>query len=310
MANEGGNDSGDELQMLVQHGDDVVAAVQAAADLRRLLYGIGDAPADWFTVGWDVHDLPDTKRPRAERLEQTFRDRIRALARRHAAVLQLFERVHDAIVLANPEGLRPMFNMPWTSSSAVHVMVRLAGDVLAHHERGEFAALLDNHELTAGCGRLDGLEQLQHRVRLDVARLRRMQPAPPTEPVAEQVEPESTRDRDDLQSKVDRAVALLMRDVRDGGEPRSARDYCRDVGIRHPSTLTRRASWKAAQAGAAQATQRTTERQGSRDAEGNVEAWLLAEPCENCGAHAHLVLRPHRGATVRVCETCAGRLGT
>lgn len=177
MANEG-NSTSDDLQLLVQHGDDVVAAVQAAVDLARSVYGLKSPPADWVAVGWDVHDLP--RHHPAERSEQVFRDRLAELGRRHAAVLRVFERVEDAIVLANPEGLRPMFSMHWNDSSAVHVMVRLAGDLLAHHERGEFAALLDNDELAAGLGRPDGLEQLQHRVRLDVAKLRRMQPAPST----------------------------------------------------------------------------------------------------------------------------------
>lgn len=132
------------------------------------------------------------------------------------------------------------------------------------------------------------------------------------EPAAAQLGAEHKSDSGnvDLRGKVDRAIAALLHDVRNGGRPRSDRAYCRDVGIEHPSTLTRNASWRAAKAGAAKVTARTTEVQGSRDAEGNVEAWLPVEPCENCGAGAPLVQRLHRGAAVRVCEACAGKLGS
>lgn len=159
----------DDPQLLVHHGDDVVSVVRACCELRHDLSEWG-AGVRWVDIDANVRNLPDDRRPAAERIVQTYRDRIAAIDSRHPAVLQVLARAEDAIVLANPDGLTPRFAMHWNDSSAVHVMVRLAGDVLAHHGRGEFGALLRNHELE-----IAGLEQLQHRVRTEAARLRRAQ---------------------------------------------------------------------------------------------------------------------------------------
>jgi len=118
-------------------------------------------------------------------------------------------------------------------------------------------------------------------------------PAPPT----------SAAESESLQfNALERAIVLL---VRDGGHPRSTRDYARDVGVSH-TTLGRNESWqrawKAAQDGAKK--DKAEMPQGSKDAEGSFDAWHEEEVCENCRQEPMVASVVVNGEAVRLCETC------
>jgi len=100
----------------------------------------------------------------------------------------------------------------------------------------------------------------------------------------------------------ERAIVLL---VRDGGHPRSTRDYAKDVGVSH-TTLSRnehwQRAWKAAQEGAKKDANDMP--RGSKDGEGNLEAWR-EEACENCRQEPIVASVTVNDEVVRLCEGCA-----
>ncbi len=105
---------------------------------------------------------------------------------------------------------------------------------------------------------------------------------------------------------VERAIVLL---VRDGRNPRSVRDYAKEVGVAH-STLSRNPDWQRAyEAAKAHQAKRPDEMPtGSKDAEGNVEAWREEEVCENCRLEPIAQTATVNGEVVRLCEGCALKL--
>lgn len=103
-------------------------------------------------------------------------------------------------------------------------------------------------------------------------------------------------------NKIERAVVLLMRD---GQQPRSMREYAKDVGLHH-ATLSRNEKWRGAWEVSKEAAKADVSKmpQGSKDKDGNMEAWTT-EVCENCHQQPITCTRIIRGGVVRLCEQCA-----
>lgn len=113
----------------------------------------------------------------------------------------------------------------------------------------------------------------------------------------------------DPASLIDAAIMALLKDVTSGEKPKSLRHYAKLVGIKHPSTMSRSKAWQAAWRGAAAGSVKDLEAMGAtKDAEGNFNAWRMKEPCENCRVGVALLLRRHRGETIRICEACDAKL--
>lgn len=101
---------------------------------------------------------------------------------------------------------------------------------------------------------------------------------------------------------IEKATALLLRDK---GQPRSMRSYAKQVGVNH-STLSRNSAWQRAWQAAQQATKKRADEipGGSKDREGNLEAWT-DDLCENCRQKPVLRTVPVKGDRMRLCEECA-----
>ncbi|MCC7065766.1 MAG: hypothetical protein IT456_23365 [Planctomycetes bacterium] len=104
--------------------------------------------------------------------------------------------------------------------------------------------------------------------------------------------------------KIEKAVVLL---IRDGQQPRSMREYAKDVGLHH-ATLSRNENWRRAWEASKEAAKADTSKmpQGSKDKDGNMEAWTT-EVCENCRQQPIACTRIIRGGVVRMCEQCASK---
>jgi hypothetical protein len=121
---------------------------------------------------------------------------------------------------------------------------------------------------------------------------------------AERGEPTAQAD-DTLEfDKIEKAVVLL---IRDGQQPRSMREYAKDVGLHH-ATLSRNENWRRAWEASKEAAKADTSKmpQGSKDKDGNMEAWTT-EVCENCRQQPIACTRIIRGGVVRMCEQCASK---
>ena len=101
---------------------------------------------------------------------------------------------------------------------------------------------------------------------------------------------------------VEKAITLLMRD---GRQRKSMRDYAELVGISH-SSLSRSEQWQRAWK-ASEATPAGFPL-GTKDADGNLEAWQETEVCENCRQEPITATATVNGEVVRVCEGCAAKL--
>jgi hypothetical protein len=103
-------------------------------------------------------------------------------------------------------------------------------------------------------------------------------------------------------NKIERAVVLLMRD---GQQPRSMREYAKEVGLHH-ATLSRNEKWRGAWEVSKEAAKADVSKmpQGSKDKDGNMEAWTT-DVCENCRQQPITCTRIISGVVVRMCEQCA-----
>jgi hypothetical protein len=104
-------------------------------------------------------------------------------------------------------------------------------------------------------------------------------------------------------TKVELAIVLLLRDR---NTPRSMRDYAKDVGVSH-TTLSRSEHWQRAWK-TANEWSKSNLPEGTRDADGNLEAWR-DEVCENCREAAITNSVVVGSLVVRLCEECAGSHG-
>jgi len=100
----------------------------------------------------------------------------------------------------------------------------------------------------------------------------------------------------------ERAIVLLLRD---GRHPRSMREYAKEVGVSH-TTLSRNESWQRAWKVMQEAGEKDKAEMpdGSKNAEGNLEAWLEDEVCENCRQEPIVASVTVDGEVVRMCEDC------
>jgi hypothetical protein len=103
-------------------------------------------------------------------------------------------------------------------------------------------------------------------------------------------------------SRIERAITLLMRDR---GDRKSVREYAKLVGVSH-TTLLRNEDWQ--RAWRASEPVRGELPEGTKDAEGNLEAWK-DERCENCRQELITGAITVDGEAVRVCEKCREKLG-
>jgi hypothetical protein len=105
---------------------------------------------------------------------------------------------------------------------------------------------------------------------------------------------------------VERAIVLLLRD---GRNPRSTRDYAKEVGASH-TTLGRNPKWKLAWQASQEAAKKDVSDlpQGFKDADGTLEAWV-DHVCEDCLQEGNTNRVVVTGVVVRLCEACAAKRG-
>lgn len=121
-------------------------------------------------------------------------------------------------------------------------------------------------------------------------------------------EPRESGPNDGLEfTAVEKAIVLLLRD---GCQPRSMRDYAKDVGVAH-TTLGRNEAWQRAWDVAQKLVNASPDSlpSGSKDAEGNLDAWI-DERCENCRQERITGTITVSGEPMRVCEKCTQKLSS